>query len=323
MKQIKRVLCVLLMAVTLMTAAALSAPRAYAAEYEDGDYTVSFRMEGLGRHNIAWDTATVHIDGGAIYVDFTLERVDPRDHAPQYDYLTTPCGTYYPTTNEAAYTCTFSWVQVPGLGRVDVSAMTSAMSQPYEVDYVLYIDDSGIPVKQAAPDPTPSTPSTPSAPSTPSTPSDPGNSGAAEPAAPDTPAKQEDAAAFEDYKTAQKEAVGKLAQSGDSEAAGKLIEEAAKAIDALTYDESKSLEENEKAAAELLTKLQADLAAQRQKDGKAGEKDKPDTAETTGEVTATAVPAKKLSTGAVIGIIAGVVVVAAGVVVALKQRKKK
>ena len=40
-------------------------------------------------------------------------------------------------------------------------------------------------------------------------------------------------------------------------------------------------------------------------------------------MTATAVPAKKLSTGAVIGIIAGVVVVAAGVVVALKQRKKK
>lgn len=116
----------------------------------------------------------------------------------------------------------------------------------------------------------------------------------------------------------------KLAQDGDSEAAAKLIEEAGKAIDALTYDESKSLEENEKAAAELLTKLEADLAAQRQKDGKDDKKDESATTETTGEVTVTAAPAKKLSTGAIIGIAAAAAaVIGAGIWLVLKQRKTK
>ncbi len=326
MKRVKRLLCAALAAVTLLAAAAFTAPRAYAEDYEDGTYTVSFSMDGLGRHNVAWSTATVHIEGGAIYVDFTLERVDPRDHAPQYDYLTTPCGTYYPTSDDATYTCTFSWVQVPHLGRVDVAAMTSAMSQPYEVEYVLHIDDAGIPVKQTQQPSTPSAPSTPSTPAIPGTPSTPAAPDTTEPATPDTPAEPEDVSAFETFKAEQKATIDKLAQSSDSEAAKKLIQAAGEALDALAYDESKSLEENEKAVADLLAKLEEDLTAQRQQDEKtiAPGSDKKNDANTTGDVTATAASEKKLSTGAIIGIvIAAVAVIGAGVAVVLKQRKKK
>ena len=154
MKNIRQVLCALLTAMLLLTVSAFSATDAYAADYQDGDYTVGFSVDGLGRHNVAWDTATVHVKDGKLYVDFTLERVDPRDHAPQYDWLKTACGTYTPIVNDAEFTATFTGVQVPNLGRVDVTVQTSAMSQPYEVDYVLHIDDSKIPLA-AEPEPEP------------------------------------------------------------------------------------------------------------------------------------------------------------------------
>ena len=103
-----KLLPVLLLAVCLLLGS-LGA-QAAEAEYEDGTYTVSFAMEGLGRHNVAWDTAALTVEGGRLYIDFTLERVDPRDRAPQYDYLTTPCGTYYPELDDASFTCTFRHV---------------------------------------------------------------------------------------------------------------------------------------------------------------------------------------------------------------------
>lgn len=150
MKVVSRAFCAAMCALVLLCAAALTSPAACAAPaYQDGDYTVAFSIDGLGRHNAAWDSATVHVKNGALYVDFTLERIDPRDHAPQYDWLKTDCGTYTPTLNDATFTCVFSGVQVPHLGTVTASAQTSAMSQPYEVDYVLHIDDSTIPTASA------------------------------------------------------------------------------------------------------------------------------------------------------------------------------
>lgn len=80
-----------------------------------------------------------------------------------------------------------------------------------------------------------------------------------------TTAKQlkADKAAFEEYKTQQKSAADALAQEGDSEDCLTLIAEAKAAIDALAYDEAKTLDENKYSVDALLEKLAADLAAQR------------------------------------------------------------
>ena len=150
MNYFKRTAAALLCALVLLGALLRAAPAARAeTAYADGTYTVAFSVEGLGRHNIAWDTATVYVQGGTLRVDFTLERVDPRNHAPQYDWLSTSCGKFYPTCNDAAYTCTFSGVQVPHLGAVSVVAYSAAMAA--EMDYTLHIDDSAIPRADAQP----------------------------------------------------------------------------------------------------------------------------------------------------------------------------
>ena len=59
-----------------------------------------------------------------------------------------------------------------------------------------------------------------------------------------------DKAAFEDYKAERKAAVEALAQEGDSESCAALIKETTDAIDALTYDENKTLAENKAAVDE-------------------------------------------------------------------------
>ncbi len=79
-----------------------------------------------------------------------------------------------------------------------------------------------------------------------------------------------DKAAFDDYKAEQKAAVEALAEEGDSEAAQKIIADAAAAIEALTYDESKTLDEN-KAAVDALEDIADALAAQRAADKDPGE----------------------------------------------------
>ena len=75
-------------------------------------------------------------------------------------------------------------------------------------------------------------------------------------------------AAFDAEKEAQKKAADALAADGDSDASKKLIEDAKKAIDALAYDETKSLDENKKAVEAILTKLKEDLTTQRAADKK-------------------------------------------------------
>jgi hypothetical protein len=83
-----------------------------------------------------------------------------------------------------------------------------------------------------------------------------------------------DKAAFEAYKAEKKAAVEAMAQEGDSEAAAQIIADAAAAIDALTYDEAKTLDEN-KAAVDALADIADALAAQRAADKDPGEN--PDT----------------------------------------------
>ena len=75
-----------------------------------------------------------------------------------------------------------------------------------------------------------------------------------------------DKAAFEAYKTEKEAAADAMAKEGDSEACQQLIADAKAAIEALTYDESKTLAENKTAVDDIIAKLQADLAAQREQD---------------------------------------------------------
>ena len=69
--------------------------------------------------------------------------------------------------------------------------------------------------------------------------------------------------AFEDYKSTEKTAADDLGKEDDSDAGKKLITDAKAAIDALTYDETKSLDENKAALSTIFTKLEKELEKQR------------------------------------------------------------
>ena len=81
-----------------------------------------------------------------------------------------------------------------------------------------------------------------------------------------------DKAAFDDYKAEQKAAVEAMAEEGDSTDAQQIIAAAAAAIDALTYDEAKTLDEN-KAAADEIADIADALTAQRAADALAEAKE--------------------------------------------------
>ena len=73
-----------------------------------------------------------------------------------------------------------------------------------------------------------------------------------------------DKAAFEEYKNDQKDAADALAEDGDSHVCEQLIEDAKAAIDALAYDVAKNLDENKAVVDAIVSKLDADLVAQRE-----------------------------------------------------------
>ena len=77
-----------------------------------------------------------------------------------------------------------------------------------------------------------------------------------------------DKEAFEADKEVQKKAADTLAAEGDSDASKKLIEDAKKAIDALTFDENKSLDENKEAIVAIISKLNSNLTAKRAEEKK-------------------------------------------------------
>ncbi|MBO6010876.1 MAG: hypothetical protein J6P71_03645, partial [Oscillospiraceae bacterium] len=129
----KRIAALLALALVF---ALLAAPAAHAA-YADGTYTVPVSIEGLGRHNVLWSAATLHVEGGSLYIDVTFERVDPRDHAPQYEWMETSLGRVNGVKDDASYTCSFYRLPIPGFGRIAVSVLTTAMSEPKAVDYTI------------------------------------------------------------------------------------------------------------------------------------------------------------------------------------------
>ena len=81
-----------------------------------------------------------------------------------------------------------------------------------------------------------------------------------------------DKAAFEAYKAEQVAAVEALAKDGDSEASKKVIADAKAAIEALEYDESKSLDENKAAVDAIVAPVADALDAQRDADQLAADK---------------------------------------------------
>ena len=80
-----------------------------------------------------------------------------------------------------------------------------------------------------------------------------------------------DKAAYEAYKTQKLDVADTLAAEGDSEACLELISAAKTAIEALTYDEAKSLDDNKNDVDAIIEQLTKDLAAQRDADKKAAE----------------------------------------------------
>ena len=81
-----------------------------------------------------------------------------------------------------------------------------------------------------------------------------------------------DKAAFEEYKAEQIAAVDALAQEGDSDAAKQIIAKAKADIEALEYDEEKTLEENKAAVDAVVEPVEEALAAQRAADQLAADK---------------------------------------------------
>ena len=69
MNRLPRLLCLLFAVLLTAACGILLSSLAWASDYADGTYTVPFSMEGLGRHNVAWSTATVHVEDGALYVE--------------------------------------------------------------------------------------------------------------------------------------------------------------------------------------------------------------------------------------------------------------
>lgn len=174
----------------VMLLALVAAPAAHAA-YADGTYTVPVSIEGLGRHNVLWSSATLHVEEGRLYIDVTFERVDPATHAPQYDWMQTSLGRVSPVKDDAACLCSFYRLPIPGLGSVPVTVLSSAMSQPYEIDYTLVIDGSSVPLAEAqnpepSAEPAPDSAETPELTDAPPATSEPTSEPSAEPA-PDQP----------------------------------------------------------------------------------------------------------------------------------------
>ena len=129
-----------------------AAPQSAAAQYVDGSYSVEVELTGGSSHNALVSPTTVYVENGCIYADIVFKRVEAPFHAPSYDSLTTCFGTYLPEIDEEALTCTFRRVQFPDLGDQEISAVTSAMSQPHEVQYSVFIDPAGVTLTGPSPE---------------------------------------------------------------------------------------------------------------------------------------------------------------------------
>lgn len=112
---------------TIVTAESLS--------LEDGTYTVEVQLEGGSGKATVESPATLKVENGKAYAVIVWS-------SPNYDYMVVEEEKYEPVNTEG--NSTFE-IPVAGFDRkLSVSADTTAMSTPHEIEYTLYFDSNSI-----------------------------------------------------------------------------------------------------------------------------------------------------------------------------------
>lgn len=112
---------------TIVTAESLS--------LEDGTYTVEVQLEGGSGKATVESPATLKVENGKAYAVIVWS-------SPNYDYMVVEEEKYEPINTEG--NSTFE-IPVAGFDRkLSVSADTTAMSTPHEIEYTLYFDSNSI-----------------------------------------------------------------------------------------------------------------------------------------------------------------------------------
>ena len=206
------------------------------AAYQDGTYSVGMSCEGgSGRGGVESAMVTV-IGGSPSSIALTMT-------SPNYDYCYDPVTGAKVLAPAGSGNSVF-YINYPGT-TFSFTADTTAMSQPYEITYIVYLDLSGIPIAQSE-DPTPSGGSEGS-----------GGSGGYTPSG---PSEEEKAKAELEKKLAAADAL--IEEIGDVSINSRdAIKAAREAVDAFTAEEQKGLkklsvlEDAEKKLAEIEKKI--------------------------------------------------------------------
>ncbi|MBQ6116383.1 MAG: hypothetical protein IJL08_03560 [Oscillospiraceae bacterium] len=325
MKHIRKLLTAALAALVLLTAASLSAPHAWAENYQDGVYSVNLSFTG-GSGRIVWNSPIqISVEYGVPYATFVLSRSNGK--TPSVEWMEYNGTRYKAERNDNNHTVTFRNVPLAALGTLKVSANTTAMSAEHVIEYTLYIEPSQIPLAaepepepeptpEPEPDPEPTPEPTPDP--TPAPTPTPEPTPEPEPVSPepdpientepDGPSEA-DLTAFADGVAQAEQEIAALAEMYDMDAARELAEKAKADLAALTYDPEKTLEENLQIPAQIADELKEALSALDQPDSPI---EPDDNGETTGADIAPAPETpehKGLSGWAIAGIAAGVILV--------------
>ena len=126
---------------TLMLCLILSSAAPAFASYQDGTYAVGFSFTGgSGRGGVAAVSAT--ISGG--YVSYLTVTMSSGNYDYCYDPVTGGVVTASGSGDSVFY------INYPG-NSFNLTADTTAMSQPHEITYTVYLDLSGIPQAYSGP----------------------------------------------------------------------------------------------------------------------------------------------------------------------------
>ena len=102
-------------------------------QLEDGTYTCSVQLEGGSGRASVTSPATITVKDGTATAEIVWS-------SSNYDYMKVDDTQYNPTNTEGNST-----FEIPVLGFdyvMPVSADTTAMSTPHEIDYTLFIDST-------------------------------------------------------------------------------------------------------------------------------------------------------------------------------------
>ncbi len=102
-------------------------------QLEDGTYTCSVQLEGGSGRASVTSPATITVKDGTATAEIVWS-------SSNYDYMKVDDTQYNPTNTEGNST-----FEIPVLGfdyAMPVSANTTAMSTPHEIDYTLFFDST-------------------------------------------------------------------------------------------------------------------------------------------------------------------------------------